>query len=73
MDAGWLSFAKTSTITNLVNPIDIVDLNNSEVREGERGMKPAVGVHHTFRNSLNQGADDHVGTGKMILPQRCSQ
>ena len=68
-----MTITKTSTITNLVDPIDIVNLNNPEVGEGERGMKPAVGVHNTFRNSLNQGADDHVGTGKMILPQRCSQ
>ena len=46
---------------NLINAIDVVDLDNTEVGEGEGGVQPAVGVHHTVRHSLNQ-ADVMVNT-----------
>ena len=38
---------------NLINAIDVVDLDNPEVGEGEGGVQPAVGVHHTVRHSLD--------------------
>ena len=42
---------------NLVNAVDIVDLDNSEVGQGEGGVQPAVRVHHPVRHPLDVDAD----------------
>ena len=37
---------------HLVDPVDVVDLDDSDVWQGERRVEPAVGVHHSVGNSL---------------------
>ena len=37
---------------NLVDPVDVVDLDDSDVGQGERRVEPAVGVHHSVGHSL---------------------
>ena len=37
---------------HLVDPVDVVDLDDSDVWQGERRVEPAVGVHHSVRHSL---------------------
>ena len=37
---------------HLVDPVDVVDLDDSDVWQGERRVEPAVGVHHSVGHSL---------------------
>ena len=37
---------------NLVDPVDVVDLDDPDVWQGERRVEPAVGVHHSVGHSL---------------------
>ena len=37
---------------HLVDPVDVVDLDDSDVWQGERRVQPAVGVHHPVGHSL---------------------
>ena len=44
---------------NLINAVDIVDLDNSKVGQGEGGVQPAVRVHHSVRHPLDTNACGH--------------
>ena len=44
---------------NLINAVDIVNLDNSQVGQGERGVQPAVRVHHPVRHPLGTDACGH--------------
>ena len=37
---------------HLVDPVDVVDLDDPDVGQGERRVEPAVGVHHSVGHSL---------------------
>ena len=44
---------------NLINAVDIVDLDHSQVGQGEGGVQPAVRVHHPVRHPLVSDACGH--------------
>ena len=50
---------------NLINAVDIVDLDNSKVGQGEGGVQPAVRVHHPVRHPLDANVMVIVMTLKM--------
>ena len=54
----YFSHHNTST-KNLINAVDIVDLDNSQVGQGEGGVQPAVRVHHPVRHPLGTDVCGH--------------